>query len=78
MTPLIVLAGVGVIALLAAVIFAVLVIGIRLEDRRYRRSRRHLLNAPRSNSEILARRILSGSRSPEPSTQSAEKKRPNT
>lgn len=76
MTPLIVLAGVGVIALSGGVIFAVLVIGIRREDRRYLRGRRHLVNAPRSNSEVLARRILSGSRSPEPRAQSAEKKWP--
>lgn len=76
MSPIIVLAGVGVIALSVVVIFAALVIGIRREDRRYRRDRRHLLDAPRSRSEILARRVLSGSRSPEPPAQSVEKEWP--
>jgi hypothetical protein len=58
MSPIIVLAGVGVIAVSAAVILAALIIGIHRGDRR------HLANAPRSNSEAFARRLLVGVRYP--------------
>lgn len=58
MTVILALAGVGVIAVSAVVIFAVLTIGIRRGDRR------HLASAPRSNSEALARRLLVGVRYP--------------
>jgi hypothetical protein len=58
MSPIIVLAGVGVIAVSAAVILAVLIIGIHRGDRR------HLANAPRSDSEAFARRLLVGVRYP--------------
>jgi hypothetical protein len=58
MPALLVLAGVGVLAVAAAVILAVLIIGIRRGDKR------HLVNAPRSNSDALARRLLVGVRYP--------------
>jgi hypothetical protein len=58
MFPVIVLAGVGVMAVSAIVILAVLIIGIHRGDRR------HLANAPRSNFEALARRLLVGVRYP--------------
>jgi hypothetical protein len=58
MSPIIVLAGVGVLALCAAVAFAVIVIGIRKGDRR------SLYIAPRSNSDAFARRLLVGVRHP--------------
>ena len=58
MSPVLVLAGVGVLAISATVILAVLIIGINRGDRR------HLANAPRSTSEALARRLLLGVRCP--------------
>lgn len=58
MSPIVVLAGVGVLAVSAAVILAVLIIGIRRGDRR------HLASAPQSNSEDFARRLLLGVRCP--------------
>ena len=60
MSPIIVLAGVGVMAASAAVTLAVLIIGIRRADRR------HLASAPRSHSEAFARRLLLGVRYPAP------------
>ncbi len=48
----------GVLAVSAAVILAVLIVGIRRADRR------HLANAPRSHSEEFARRLLLGIRYP--------------
>jgi len=64
MSPIFVLAGVGVMAVSAAVTLAVLIIGIRRADRR------HLASAPRSLSEEFARRLLLGVRYPAPSTES--------
>jgi hypothetical protein len=64
MSPVIVLAGVGVIAVSAAVVLAVLIIGIRRGDRR------HLVNAPRSASDAIARRLLVGVRYPGPAPES--------
>lgn len=58
MSPIIVLAGVGIIAVLALATLAVLIIGIHRGDRH------HLANAPRSGSEALARRLLVGVRYP--------------
>lgn len=58
MSPIIVLAGVGVLAVSALVILAILIIGIHLGDRH------HLANAPQSGSEALARRLLMGVRYP--------------
>jgi hypothetical protein len=58
MSPIVVLAGVGVIAVSAAVTLAVLIIGIRRGDRR------HLANTPQSNSDAFARRLLLGVRYP--------------
>ena len=58
MSPETILAGVGILASAAAVIFAVIIIGIRRGDRC------HLANAPRSYSDALARRILVGIRYP--------------
>ena len=58
MGPIIVLVGVGVLAVSALVILAILIIGINRGDRR------HLANAPRSTSEALARRLLLGVRCP--------------
>lgn len=63
MTPLMVLAGVGVLAISAAGIFITLVIGIRRGDRR------HLANAPQSNSDAFAKRILVGVRYPSETTE---------
>ena len=51
-----VLVGVGIMALSAAVTLAALIIGIRRGDRR------HLANAPRSNPDAFARRLLVGVR----------------
>ena len=64
MSPIIVLIGVGVMAVSAAVTLAVLIIGIKRSDQR------HLANAPRSHSEEFARRLLLGVRYPAPSTES--------
>ena len=52
----------GVLAVSAAVILAVLIIGIHRGDRR------HLASAPRSNSDAFARRLLLGVRYPAPPT----------
>jgi hypothetical protein len=76
MSPLLVLAGVGVLTVAATLTLAVLIIGIRREDRRYRRGKRYLISAPRSSSELFARRVLSGSRSPEPPARSDVKRWP--
>jgi hypothetical protein len=59
MPAIIVVAGVGFLAISAAVAFTVIVIGIHRGDRH------HLINAPRSNSGAFARRILVGIRYPE-------------
>jgi hypothetical protein len=59
MSPIVVLAGAGVVAVSAAVILAVLIIGIHRGDRR------HLASAPQSNSDAFARRILLGVRYPD-------------
>jgi hypothetical protein len=56
MSPIIVLAGVGVAAISAAVILVILITGINRGDRH------HLTNAPQSSSEALARRLLVGVR----------------
>jgi hypothetical protein len=66
MPAILVLAGVGVIAVSAAVTLAVLIIGIRRGDRR------HLSAAPQSNSDAFARRLLVGVRYPAHSPESAE------
>jgi len=58
MSTILVLTGVGVMAVSAAVTLAVLIIGIRRGDRR------HLTNAPRSQSDAFARRLLVGVRHP--------------
>lgn len=65
MPPIVVLAGVGVIAVSAAVTLAVLIIGIRRGDRR------HLANGPQSNSDAFARRLLLGVRYPASLSESA-------
>lgn len=65
MSPIVVLAGVGLIAVSAAVVLAVLIIGIHKGDRR------HLATGPQSHSEALARRLLLGVRYPEPSPESS-------
>ena len=56
MSPIIVLAGVGVLAVSALIILAVLIIGIHRGDRR------HLASAPKSHSDAFARRLLVGVR----------------
>jgi hypothetical protein len=58
MSPIIVLAGVGFLAVSTLAILAVLITGINRGDRR------HLADAPRSTSEALARRLLLGIRCP--------------
>jgi hypothetical protein len=66
MPAIIVLAGVGFLGISAAVILAVLIIGIHKGDRR------HLINAPRSTSDAFARRLLVGVRYPACSPESAD------
>jgi len=56
MSPILVLAGVGVLAVAATVTLAVLIIGIQRGDRR------HLASGPRSASDAFARRLLLGVR----------------
>jgi hypothetical protein len=68
MSPIIVLAGVGIMAVFTLVILAVLIIGINRGDRR------HLASAPRSASDALARRLLLGVRYPAPPAESAPEK----
>jgi hypothetical protein len=68
MSTVLVLAGVGVLAVSAAVTLAVLIIGIRRGDRR------HLASAPRSNSDAFARRLLLGVRHSTCSPESADEK----
>jgi hypothetical protein len=63
MSAILVLAGVGIMTISAAVLFTVLTIGIRRGDRR------HLVNAPRTNSDALARRMLVGVRYPAGNTE---------
>jgi hypothetical protein len=65
MTAIIVLAGVGFLAISAAVTLVVIIIGI------HRGGRRHLINAPRSNSDAFARRLLVGVRYPAPPPEAA-------
>jgi hypothetical protein len=65
MSPIIVLAGVGVLAASAAATLAVLIIGIRRSDRR------HLASAPHSTSDAFARRLLLGVRYPASLSESA-------
>jgi hypothetical protein len=58
-SPLLVLAGVGLISVALLAIFAVLVIGIQRADH----SRRgHLFDAPKCQSDALTRRLLVGVR----------------
>jgi hypothetical protein len=71
MFPIIVLAGVGVMAVSAAVILAVLIIGIHRADRP---SRLRLTSAPQSKSDAFARRLLVGVRYPAPSPESETEK----
>jgi hypothetical protein len=56
MSPVIVLVGVGILAVSALVILAALIIGIHRGDRH------HLTDAARSGSDALARRLLVGVR----------------
>jgi hypothetical protein len=65
MSPIVVLASVGVGAVSAAVTLAVLIIGIRLGDRR------HLASGPQSNSDAFARHLLLGVRYPASLSESA-------
>ena len=65
MSPRVVLAGVGVLAVSAVVFLAVLIIGIHKGDRR------HLASGPQSHSDALARRLLLGVRYPAPSPEYA-------
>ena len=65
MPVIIVLAGVGFLAVAAAVILTVIVIGIHKGDRR------HLINAPRSSSDAFTRSLLVGIRYPAHSSESA-------
>ena len=63
MFPILILAGVGVMAVATVVTLAVLIIGIRRADRR------HLANGPRTHAEAFARRLLLGVRHPAPHTE---------
>jgi hypothetical protein len=66
MFPIVVLAGVGVMAVSAAVTLAVLIIGIHRGDRR------HLACAAQSNSDAFARRLLLGVRYPAESSEETD------
>jgi hypothetical protein len=55
MSPIIVLAGVGLIAVIAVVTLTAIIIGIHKGDK-------NLYSAPRSNSDAFARRIIGGVR----------------
>lgn len=68
MSPILVLAGVGALAVAATVTLAILIIGIQRGDRR------HLASGPRSASDAFARRLLLGVRYPAPPTESAPEK----
>ena len=68
MSPILVLAGVGVLAVAATVTLAVLIIGIQRGDRR------HLRSGPRSASEAFTRRLLLGVRYPAPPPESTPEK----
>jgi hypothetical protein len=59
MPAIMVLAGVGFLAIVAIVILTVIIIGIHKGDRR------HLINAPQTTSDAFARRLLVGIRYPE-------------
>lgn len=58
MSSIVVLAGVGVLAVSAVVLLTVLIIGIHRGDRR------HLANAPRPGSDAFAHRLLVGGHYP--------------
>jgi hypothetical protein len=66
MSVILVLAGVGVMSVSAAVILAVIIIGIRRGDRC------HLANGAQSSSDALARRLLVGVRYPADDTDEEE------
>jgi hypothetical protein len=68
MSPVLVLAGVGVLVVAAAVTLAVLIVGIHRGDRR------HLASGPRSASDAFARLLLLGIRYPAPPSESAPEK----
>jgi hypothetical protein len=59
-SPLLVLAGVGLLSVALLAVFTVFVIGIQRCDRG---RRGHLFSAPRGHSDALARRLLVGVRS---------------
>jgi hypothetical protein len=66
MPAIIVLAGVGFLAISAAVTLTIIIIGIHRGDRR------HLINAPRSTSDAFTRHLLVGVRYPAHSPESAD------
>ena len=66
MSPIIVLAGVGFLAVSALAILSVLIIGINRGDRR------HLESAPQSRPDAFARRLLLGVRCPAPSSEETD------
>jgi hypothetical protein len=65
MSTIIVLAGVGVLAIAALLTLAILIIGIHKGDRR------HLASAPEPGSDAFARHLLLGFRYPESETEKA-------
>lgn len=67
MYPVMILAGVGILAVAAAGILVALIIGIRAGDRA------HLASAPRSQSDALARRLLVGVRYPAETGEEADR-----
>jgi len=69
MSPIIVLVGVGVMAVFAVVILAVLIVGIHSGDRR------DLTSGPRSVSDSISRRLLLGVRCPAPPADSEDSKK---
>jgi hypothetical protein len=69
MSPIIVLTGVGIMAAFVLLVLALLIVGIHRGDRR------GLTDAPRSASDVIARRLLLGVRCPAPPADSAESKK---
>lgn len=66
MPAIMVLAGVGFLAVAAVVILTVIVVGIHKGDRR------HLINAPQSCSDAFTRSLLVGIRYPESADEKTE------
>lgn len=69
-TPVLILAGVGLLSVTLLAIYAVIVIGIQRSDRGHRG---HLFCTPRHHSDAFARRLLVGVRYPAEETEENNK-----